>query len=189
MNSYGAFQTYYQLELLKHHSSSQIAWIGSTQAFLMFIVSLAAGALFDAGHLSSLLWGGGGLVVAGMLLVSATSQYWQVFITQAIMMGLGFGCLYLPAPAVVSQYFHASTALAMGTSSAGSAIGTLSHKNHRNIRSLSFSDSLTRVSCRRCHLPNRILSPPTRRRLRLGIPHPRLHPARHIRHPSPNNAI
>ncbi|KAJ6779799.1 hypothetical protein PWT90_01491 [Aphanocladium album] len=123
MNSYGAFQTYYQLELLKHHSSSDIAWIGSTQAFLMFVVSIAAGALFDAGFTPYLLWGGGVLVVAGMMLVSATSLYWQVFITQAIMMGLGFGFLYLVAPAVVSQYFSARTALAMGASSAGSAIG------------------------------------------------------------------
>ncbi|TQV91608.1 monocarboxylate transporter [Cordyceps javanica] len=123
MNSYGAFQTYYQLELLRNHSSSDIAWIGSTQAFLMFVVSLAAGALFDAGFTPWLLWGGGVLVVAGMLLVSATSLYWQVFLTQAVMMGLGFGFLYLVAPAVVSQYFGPRTALAMGASSAGSAIG------------------------------------------------------------------
>lgn len=123
MNSYGAFQTYYQLELLRGHPSSDIAWIGSTQAFLMFVVSIAAGALFDAGFTPWLLWGGGALVVAGMMLVSATSLYWQVFLTQAVMMGLGFGLLYLVAPAVVSQYFHARTALAMGASSAGSAIG------------------------------------------------------------------
>ncbi|KJZ79181.1 hypothetical protein HIM_01332 [Hirsutella minnesotensis 3608] len=123
MNSYGAFQTFYQLDLLRSHSSSDIAWIGSTQAFLLFLVSLFAGPVFDAGHLRSLLWGGSALVVVGMFLVSITSQYWQVFLTQALMMGLGFGCLYLPAPAVVSQYFDASTALAMGASSAGSALG------------------------------------------------------------------
>ncbi|KAM3554245.1 hypothetical protein MY1884_006237 [Beauveria asiatica] len=123
MNSYGAFQTYYQLELLRSHSSSEIAWIGSTQAFLLFVVSVAAGALFDAGFTPWLLWGGGVLVVAGMLLVSATSLYWQVLVTQAVMMGLGFGLLYLVAPAVVSQYFGPRTALAMGASSSGSAIG------------------------------------------------------------------
>ncbi|KUI63432.1 Riboflavin transporter MCH5 [Cytospora mali] len=41
----------------------------------------------------------------------------------AAVMRLGFGCLYLPAPAVVSQYFHKNTALAMGASSTGSALG------------------------------------------------------------------
>ncbi|ROW07068.1 hypothetical protein VPNG_06651 [Cytospora leucostoma] len=117
------WQTFYQLQLLNTESSSDIAWIGSTQAFLLFLVSMVAGPLFDAGRLRSLLWVGSGLLVVGMFLVSITHQYWQVFLTQALMMGLGFGCLYLPAPAVVSQYFHKSTALAIGASSAGSALG------------------------------------------------------------------
>ncbi|KAI1073722.1 MFS general substrate transporter [Whalleya microplaca] len=123
MNSYGTFQTFYQLNMLRGNSSSSIAWIGSTQAFLLFLVSLAAGPLFDAGYLQWLLWIGSFLLVVGMFLTSITSAYGQVFLTQALISGLGFGCLYLPAPAVVSQYFHASTALAMGASSTGSAIG------------------------------------------------------------------
>lgn len=84
MNAYGAFQTFYQLQLLSAQTSSNIAWIGSTQAFLMFLVSIIAGPLFDAGHLRSLLWVGSGLLVVGMFLVSITSQYWQVFVTQAL---------------------------------------------------------------------------------------------------------
>ncbi|KAI6084894.1 major facilitator superfamily domain-containing protein [Hypoxylon rubiginosum] len=123
MNSYGAFQTFYQLEMLKDSSSSSIAWIGSVQAFFLFLVSLIAGPLFDAGYLRTLLWLGSLLLVVGSFLTSITSAYWQVFLTQALMTGLGFGCLYLPAPAVVSQHFHASTSLAMGASSTGSAIG------------------------------------------------------------------
>ncbi|KAH9905816.1 major facilitator superfamily domain-containing protein [Xylariomycetidae sp. FL2044] len=123
MNSYGAFQTYYQLDLLRESSSSNIAWIGSTQAFFLFLVSLIAGPLFDAGHLRSLLWVGSGLLVVGMFLTSITSAYWQIFLTQAVMTGLGTGCLYVPAPSVVSQYFQIHTALAMSASSAGSAIG------------------------------------------------------------------
>ncbi|KAI1447879.1 major facilitator superfamily domain-containing protein [Annulohypoxylon stygium] len=122
MNSYGAFQTFYQLDMLHSYSSSSIAWIGSTQSFLLFLVSLAAGPLFDAGYVRWLFWVGSLLVVVGVFLTSITSAYWQVFLTQALMMGLGFGCLYLPAPAIVSQHFHAKTALAMGASSTGSAI-------------------------------------------------------------------
>ncbi|KAI1393107.1 major facilitator superfamily domain-containing protein [Hypoxylon trugodes] len=123
MNSYGAFQTFYQLGMLSDHSSSSIAWIGSTQSFFLFFISLASGPLFDAGYLRWLLWIGSFLLVVGMFLTSVTPAYWQVFLTQALITGLGLGCLYLPAPAVVSQHFHARTALAMGTSSTGSAIG------------------------------------------------------------------
>ncbi|KAG8162282.1 hypothetical protein KVR01_008047 [Diaporthe batatas] len=123
MNAYGAFQTFYQLDLLSSYSSSTIAWIGSTQAFLLFLVSVIAGPVFDAGHLGSLLGVGLVLVVLGMMLTSIATEYWHVFLAQAVMMGLGFGCLYLPAPAVVSQYFHRRTALAMGVSSLGAALG------------------------------------------------------------------
>jgi MFS family permease len=86
-------------------------------------VSIIAGPIFDAGHLRSLLWTGSIFLVGGMFLVSITSNYWQIFLTQALVTGIGLGCLYLPAPAVVSQHFDKNTALAMGVSSAGSALG------------------------------------------------------------------
>ncbi|KAK6065240.1 major facilitator superfamily transporter [Seiridium cupressi] len=123
MHAYGAFQAFYQSNLLQETQSSSIAWIRSTQAFLLFLISLAAGPLFDAGYLRGLLWTGSFLLVIGTFLLSITRVYWQIFLTQALMTGLGLGCLYLPAPAVVSQYFHARTALAMGASSTGSAVG------------------------------------------------------------------
>lgn len=75
VNAYGSFQTFYQLQLLHTETSSDNAWIGSTQAFLLFLVSILAGPLFDAGHLRSLLWVVLGLLVVGVFLVSITSQY------------------------------------------------------------------------------------------------------------------
>ncbi|KAH8697433.1 putative monocarboxylate transporter [Talaromyces proteolyticus] len=123
MNAFGVFQTFYQLDLLASKTSSEISWIGSTQSFLMFLVSVFAGPIVDAGHLRPLLAVGSLLTVLGMFMTSLCTAFWQVFLAQAVAMGLGFGCLYVPAPTVVSQYFHASTALAMGASSAGSALG------------------------------------------------------------------
>lgn len=124
MNAFGVFQTFYELDLLASKSPSVISWIGSTQAFLMFILSAVVGPIVDAGHLKSLLGVGSLLTVLGMFMTSLCSEYWQVFLAQALTMGLGFGCLYVPAPTIVSQYFGRNTALAMGASSAGSAIGT-----------------------------------------------------------------
>ena len=124
MNAYGAFQTFYELDLLGAQSSpSSISWIGSVQAGLMFLLSLAVGPVFDAGHLKVLLWLGTLLAVLGMFLTSIGHVYWQIFLSQGVMMGLGFGFLYLPAPAIVSQYFQRRMALAMGIASAGSAVG------------------------------------------------------------------
>ncbi|KAL2813543.1 monocarboxylate permease-like protein [Aspergillus granulosus] len=123
MNAFGVFQTFYEIDLLASKSPSDISWIGSTQAFLMFILSMAVGPIVDAGYLQALLALGSLLTVLGMFMTSLCNKYWQIFLAQALTMGIGFGCLYVPAPTVVSQYFHKSTALAMGASSAGSAIG------------------------------------------------------------------
>ncbi|KAI0388507.1 MFS general substrate transporter [Xylariaceae sp. FL0594] len=122
-NTFGVFQTFYQMDLLRSESSSNIAWIGSTQGFLFFLVSLGAGPAFDRGYLRHLLWVGSVLFVLGMFLVGVATQYYQVFLTQAVLMGFGFGCVYLPAPVVVSQYFYKRAALAMGVASTGVAIG------------------------------------------------------------------
>ncbi|KAL4902792.1 major facilitator superfamily domain-containing protein [Aspergillus multicolor] len=89
----------------------------------MFIFSLFVGPIVDAGYLSPLLALGSFFTILGISMTSLCNEYWQVFLAQALTMGLGFGCLYVPAPTVVSQHFHRRTALAMGVSSAGSAIG------------------------------------------------------------------
>jgi MFS family permease len=122
-NTFGVFQTFYQLDFLRSETPSDIAWIGSTQTFLLLLVSLGAGPAFDRGYLRQLLWVGSALFILGMFLVGIATQYFQVFLTQAFLMGLGFGCVYLPGPVVVSQYFHRRAALAQGVTSTGTAIG------------------------------------------------------------------
>ncbi|KAI9647539.1 hypothetical protein NHQ30_003924 [Ciborinia camelliae] len=101
----------------------KISWVGSTQAFLVFLTSVAAGPTFDAGHHKLLLRGGSNLTVMGMFMTSICKEYYQVFPAQVIMMGIGFGLLYLPAPAIVSQFFQSHRTLAVGISSPGSALG------------------------------------------------------------------
>jgi hypothetical protein len=46
-NSFGVFQAYYESNLLASNSPDQIAWIGSTQAFLMFAGGFVGGPMFD----------------------------------------------------------------------------------------------------------------------------------------------
>jgi hypothetical protein len=49
-NSFGIYQTEYSRSLLSSSSQSQIAWIGSLQAFLMLFCSVLAGRALDAGY-------------------------------------------------------------------------------------------------------------------------------------------
>jgi MFS family permease len=123
LGSFGVFQTYYSLHMLSDSSASSISWIGSVQGFFMFLFSFLIGPVFDAGHLHSLLWVGSIFAVLGFFMTSLCQHYWQCFLAQGVTMGIGFGCLYLPAPALVSMHFNKNQALAMGLSSSGSGIG------------------------------------------------------------------
>jgi hypothetical protein len=47
VNSFGTFEEYYLANQLKDYTPDDVAWIGSTTAFLQFFVGLFAGPLFD----------------------------------------------------------------------------------------------------------------------------------------------
>ncbi|TGJ82385.1 hypothetical protein E0Z10_g6378 [Xylaria hypoxylon] len=122
LNSFGVFQTYYELDALSSQSSFVVGWIGSTQSALFFIATLIVGPLFDLGYFRSLLWVGTALIVISMFLLSVTSQFYQVLLTQSVLFGFGAGCVFLPAPAVVAQHFDARLGLAICIASVGSAV-------------------------------------------------------------------
>ncbi|KAK4244362.1 major facilitator superfamily domain-containing protein [Corynascus novoguineensis] len=112
VNSYGVYQTYYQLELLREQTPSQISWVGSVQAFLLLVIGVATGPLFDLGYFYWLLWTGSFLVVLGLMMTSL-----------CIVLGLGFGCLSVPSVAIIGTYFSSKKSFATGVATVGSSIG------------------------------------------------------------------
>jgi MFS family permease len=125
LNSFGVFQTYYELDApaLSGQSAFAIGWIGSTQSALFFVATLVVGPMFDLGYFQSLLRVGTVLLVVSMFLLSVSRQFYQILLTQSVLFGLGAGCVFLPAPAVVAQHFDARLGLAISIASVGSAAG------------------------------------------------------------------
>ncbi|KAL2154662.1 hypothetical protein VTH82DRAFT_3338 [Thermothelomyces myriococcoides] len=122
INTFGVFQAYYETELLKDHSSSDISWIGSMQAALLFVIGVFAGPLYDAGYFRHLLITGLFFIVLGQFMTSLCTAYWQVMLAQGVAMGIGMGLTFLPSAAILSQYFLRHRALALGLSSVGSPV-------------------------------------------------------------------
>lgn len=58
-------------------------------------------------------------------MASISTQYWQLFLAQGVCVGLGGGCLFCPALAIVSTYFDKRKMLAIGICACGSATGGL----------------------------------------------------------------
>ncbi|KAI9726779.1 MAG: hypothetical protein M1828_000635 [Chrysothrix sp. TS-e1954] len=123
--SYGAFQTYYQLDYLPGSSASAVSWVGSVQGFLLIAMGLLTGPLHDLGYTPALLCVGALLSTSGMMMLSLSTRYYQVFLAQGVCVGLGFGMLYIPTLAVVTGTFPKTSqrAAAMGIVTSGIALG------------------------------------------------------------------
>ncbi|KAJ3541980.1 hypothetical protein NM208_g4342 [Fusarium decemcellulare] len=122
-NGFGVFQQYYSQTL--DETNSAISMIGSVQIFFLFSVGVVAGRLTDAGHFRPIFACGVFLQVLGLMMTSLGTKYWQIFLAQSVCLGLGNGCTFCPALAVLSQYFKKYRAFAVGLAAAGAAVGGL----------------------------------------------------------------
>ncbi|KAF8990292.1 MFS general substrate transporter [Cyathus striatus] len=122
-NAFGVYQDVYTRSKLA--STSQISWIGSTQLFLLFAIGFPAGKLLDLGYYRHTMFFGTVLYVFSLFMVSIAhhDQYYQVFLSQAIGMGIGAGLLYVPALAIQAHYWQKRRAIAMGIVLLGSSTG------------------------------------------------------------------
>lgn len=124
--SFGAFQSFYVTQYLPNHSSSSISWIGTLQAALLIMLGLVSGPLYDLGYYRMLLCAGAFITVLGMMLLSISTQYYQVFLSQGLCVGVGCGLLYVPTMSLVGGLFSQRRAIAMSLMTSGIALGQYS---------------------------------------------------------------
>jgi len=123
INSYGAFETIYQTEVLKGNSPSAIAWIGSTQAFILLVIGSITGPVFDRGYFRIQVIPGSILIVFSLFMTSLSTKYYQIFLAQGVCFGLGAGLVFIPCVAVLTTYFQRRRALVIGFAAAASGLG------------------------------------------------------------------
>lgn len=123
LNTFGVYQTYYESGELFNSSSSDISWIGSIQAFCVLAIGFITGPVFDRGHLRILLLIGSFGIVFGHMMLSLCTEYWQALLAQGFVIGLGGGCLFVPAVAIFPTYFKAKLGLVIGLAASGSSTG------------------------------------------------------------------
>lgn len=119
-------QTHYTQVLVPNVSTSNLSWISTTSAFSVLATGLIAGPLYDHGHGRVLLVSGSLLQVIGLVGLSLSRQYYQLFLAQAICVGLGAGFAFTPSVAAAAACLvdPATRAKAMGLMACGSSIGT-----------------------------------------------------------------
>ncbi|KAF2210352.1 hypothetical protein CERZMDRAFT_16727, partial [Cercospora zeae-maydis SCOH1-5] len=123
INSFGVYQAYYETNLLATSSPSAISWIGTVQGTLLLVFGLISGPLFDKGYFrTTTIIAGIGLVL-GMMLLSISTRYYQIMLSQGILVGICSGFLYIPSIALIPLYFKPRRGLAIGLATAGGSFG------------------------------------------------------------------
>lgn len=89
----------------------------------MLVTGAFVGPIYDRGGFRWLLIAGSIGVVVGHMLLSLVKTYWEAILTQGFMVGIGGGCLYVPAVAIMPTYFTSKLGLALGIAASGSSTG------------------------------------------------------------------
>ncbi|KAI1429033.1 putative MFS monocarboxylate transporter [Xylaria sp. FL1777] len=122
-NAFGVYQEYYGTTLLKAYTESDISWIGSVGIFLLYIGSPIAGILVDKLGPTKLLIAGSIGQLLAIFLSSLCSQYYQLFLSHAVLFGASTSFILTPCVAVVSRRVPHRRGLALGIAVGGSSIG------------------------------------------------------------------
>ncbi|KAJ3321758.1 hypothetical protein HDV06_003907 [Boothiomyces sp. JEL0866] len=118
-------EAYIKDPMLSSISISNISLIGSfTSAGLPFF-AIPAGNLVDRfGHRAVGIVGGV-MYMVSLILASISTTYWQLLLTQGVMLGISISVAYFPALTILSQWFVEKKGFATGIAVAGSGIGGL----------------------------------------------------------------
>lgn len=123
VNSFGVLEAYYLQTFLSGYSSSDIAWISSLQYFFIFFMGLFTGRLFDAGLFKPTIAVGMVLFVFCQMMVSLSTTYWQLLLSQGVGSGIGFGIMFSLAVSIPAHWFNQNRGTAFGLVASGSSIG------------------------------------------------------------------
>ncbi|KAH7035556.1 major facilitator superfamily domain-containing protein [Microdochium trichocladiopsis] len=123
INSAAIFESYFSNNQLKGYDSSTIGWIFSVYLFLVFFAGIQAGPIFDAYGPRWLVAVGSIMVVASQMLLSVSTEYYQILLTYSVLGGLGGALLNVPAYGVIAHFFKARRGLATGMAATSGSIG------------------------------------------------------------------
>ncbi|KAM3068404.1 Agnestins efflux protein AgnL12 [Clarireedia jacksonii] len=123
VNAFGVFQEYYAVTILSDKSPSDISWLGSFNVFCMFGMTFIAGFLTDKYGPTPLVCGGSLVTLFALFMTSLCKEYWQLFLAQGLLLGIGIAFIVLPGFTTPAQYFSKNRGMALGIVISGSSLG------------------------------------------------------------------
>ncbi|KAJ8129060.1 hypothetical protein O1611_g4569 [Lasiodiplodia mahajangana] len=124
--SYSVYLGYYlSNDLFSEGRPIDYALIGSFNFAFALLVAPLATLLSRLYGVRAPMFLGVILLPTGFISASFATKIWQLYLSQGLCVGLGIGLIYIPATAIVPQWFSTRRSLANGICAAGSGIGGL----------------------------------------------------------------
>ncbi|KAI9721174.1 MAG: hypothetical protein M1828_005281 [Chrysothrix sp. TS-e1954] len=121
--SIGVFEAYYKIHQLHAYSLSDISWILSTEIFILLFLAPFLGAVFDSYGPRYLLIFGTLCQTFGIMMLSLSDRYYQVFLSQSVVSAIGAAALFYAGNNAAATWFVKRRVLAMGIVASGSGLG------------------------------------------------------------------
>ncbi|KAJ4386556.1 hypothetical protein N0V93_009454 [Gnomoniopsis smithogilvyi] len=123
MNTLATFQSYLISHQLAEYGEGTVGWIFSIYTFVVFFLGLYIGPTFDKYGPRWIVMGGTVAVVAGMMLMSISTELWHFILSFGIVTGLGCSLLFTPSFAAPGHFFMRRRGVATGIAATGGSIG------------------------------------------------------------------
>ncbi|KAF2768533.1 MFS general substrate transporter [Teratosphaeria nubilosa] len=158
VNAYGTYSSYYMQELLGEGTDILLLnLIGSTQSFMVLLLSAPVGRFLDAGHHKLLIAVGSVIVVLGSFLLSVVNghaqpgqgNYGLIWLTQGFVTGVGMSCFFVTSSQVAATWFRKRRSFAVGVVASGASISGLVYPVMFRLlnESVGFNNAQRYVSC------------------------------------------
>ncbi|KAH8726638.1 major facilitator superfamily domain-containing protein [Phaeosphaeriaceae sp. PMI808] len=130
VNAYGTWSSYYLGHSLRGTNQLQLNLIGSTQSFLVLLLSNPVGRLLDAGYSRYVLGFGTVFVPLGLFLLSvvhpsnihALADFASIWGVQGLVVGLGMAPFFVSSSQIASTWFPKRRGLAVGYVACGASV-------------------------------------------------------------------
>lgn len=123
MYAFGAF--FKELEREFAADRADISLIFALGGFLYFSIGAVTGSLADRIGPRMIVGAGAVFLAAGLFFASRADTLYGVYLMYGAGVGLGVGCMYVPAVGAVQRWFDRRRGLASGIAVAGIGVGTL----------------------------------------------------------------